>query len=59
MSFVEDFRKLQLSVPRIALVASDSENSAYTNYAYKNKNCYLVFGGHYYEDTIAPLYFDE
>jgi len=56
MSFVEDFKKLQLSQPRIALVASDSENSDYTNYAYKNKNCYLVFGGHYNEDTFYGQY---
>lgn len=56
MSFVDDFKKLQLSQPRIALVASDSENSDYTNYAYKNKNCYLVFGSHYNEDSFHLQY---
>lgn len=56
MSFIKDFEKLQLHAPRIALVASDSENSAYTNYAYKNKNCYLVFGGHYNEDALYSQY---
>lgn len=54
--FVEDLKKLQARQPRIALVSSDSENSAYTNYAYKNKNCYLVFGGHYNEDTLYSQY---
>lgn len=34
---------------RIALQFSQSENSEYTNYAFKNKNCYLVFGSHYNE----------
>lgn len=56
MSFLDDFKKLQLKTPRIALVASDSENSEYTNYAYKNKNCYLVIGGHYNEDTLYSQY---
>lgn len=56
MWFLEELKKLQLSQPRIALVSSDSENSAYTNYAYKNKNCYLVFGGHYNEDDLYTQY---
>lgn len=56
MSFIEDFRKLQLHQPRIALQMSDSENSAYTNYAFKNKNCYLVFGSHYNEDCYYLQY---
>ena len=43
-------------MPRITLVASNSENSDYTNYAYKNKNCYLVYGGHYNEDTLYSQY---
>jgi hypothetical protein len=56
MGFVEDFKKLQAEQPRIALVSSNSENSEYTNYAYKNKNCYLVFGGHYNEDVYHSQY---
>lgn len=56
MSFIKDFRELQSRSPRIALVSSDSENSEYTNYAYKNKNCYLVFGGHYNEDDMYTQY---
>lgn len=56
MSFLYDFRKLQLSQPRIALQFSQSENSDYTNYAFKNKNCYLVFGSHYNEDCYYLQY---
>lgn len=43
-------------MPRIALVSSQSENSDYTNYAFKNKNCYLVYGGHYNEDSLYSQY---
>lgn len=56
MWFIEELKKLQQEMPRIALVSSNSENSDYTNYAYKNKNCYLIFGGHYNEDTIYSQY---
>lgn len=56
MSFVDDFRRLQLARPRIALQMSNSENSDYTNYAFKNKNCYLVFGSHYNEDCYHLQY---
>ncbi|MEK7171283.1 MAG: hypothetical protein AAB739_00075 [Patescibacteria group bacterium] len=56
MSFVEEFKRLQLKQPRIALQFSQSENSDYTNYAFKNKNCYLVFGGHYNEDGLYGQY---
>ena len=45
--FFEQFRDLQLSVPRMALVNKHSENSAFTNHAADNKNCYMtatVFG---------------
>lgn len=56
MSFIEEFCKLQLKQPRIALQFSQSENSEYTNYAFKNKNCYLVFGSHYNEDCYHLQY---
>ncbi|MFA6528783.1 MAG: hypothetical protein WCT46_04550 [Candidatus Gracilibacteria bacterium] len=55
--FFEQFRELQLAVPRAALVNKQSENSAFTNHAGKNKNCYLsgcIFGSQdcYYSDWI-------
>ena len=56
MSFLEEFRELHLSSPRIALQMSDSFNSDYTNYAFKNENCYLVFGSHYNEDCYYLQY---
>lgn len=56
MWFIEEFKHLQEKMPRIALVSSYSENSDYTNYAYKNKNCYLIFGGHYCEDVLYSQY---
>lgn len=40
-SFFEQFRELQLAVPRVALVNKQSENSAYTNHSGRNRNCYL------------------
>lgn len=51
-SFWDQFRELQLSVPRLALVNKQSKNSHYTNHAGKNKNCYLsgcIFGS---EDVL-------
>ncbi len=39
--FFEQFRSLQLAVPRVALVNKQSENAYYTNHSGKNKNCYL------------------
>lgn len=45
--FFEQFRELQLEVPRLALVNKQSENAQYTNHAGQNKNCYLsgcIFG---------------
>jgi hypothetical protein len=39
--FFQQFRELQLQVPRVALVNKQSENAHYTNHSGKNKNCYL------------------
>lgn len=41
--FLDQFKELQLKVPRIALLSKNSENSEYTNHAGDNKNCYLSF----------------
>ncbi len=45
--FFEQFRELDLVVPRLALVNVNAENSDYCNMTYGNRNCYLVFGGDY------------
>lgn len=43
--FFEQFRELSLAVPRPALhkAYEFDENADYTNYAGRNKNCYLIF----------------
>lgn len=40
-TFFEQFRALQLVVPRLALVNKQSENSQFTNHSGKNKNCFM------------------
>ncbi|MEK7171346.1 MAG: hypothetical protein AAB739_00405 [Patescibacteria group bacterium] len=56
MPFVDDFKNLQLKTPRITIVNTNSENSAYTNYSTFNRNCYLVSGTHYSEDVYYTQY---
>ena len=56
--FFEQFRELQLEVPRLALVNKRSENAKFTNHAANNKNCYLsscVFDSEdiYYSDWVV------
>ncbi|PIR53468.1 hypothetical protein COU76_00960 [Candidatus Peregrinibacteria bacterium CG10_big_fil_rev_8_21_14_0_10_49_10] len=50
--FFEQFKELQLEVPRCALLNINPENSDYCNMCAGNKNCYLVFGGDYNEDSL-------
>jgi hypothetical protein len=54
--FFSQFAHLYKKVPRVALVNQASENSEYCNYAYRNKNCYLIFGSHYEEDCLYCVY---
>lgn len=56
MSFIEDFKQLQQKTPRLAIINTNSENSAYTNYSTFNRNCYLVSGTHYSEDVYHAQY---
>lgn len=42
-SFFEQFKELQLQVPRIALFNKNCINSDYTNHAGDSKDCYLSF----------------
>ncbi|OGJ50376.1 hypothetical protein A2335_02880 [Candidatus Peregrinibacteria bacterium RIFOXYB2_FULL_32_7] len=55
-SFFEQFKILYQKVPRISLMNQASENSEYANYAYRNKNCYMIFGSHYNEDSFYGSY---
>lgn len=54
--FFTQFRNLQLQVPRIALTNLNSENSDYCNMSDGNKNCYLIFGGDYNEDSLYGIF---
>ncbi len=56
MSFIDDFVALQKRTPRLAIINTNSENSAYTNYSTFNRNCYLVSGTHYSEDIYYSQY---
>ncbi|MBI2623185.1 MAG: hypothetical protein HYW65_01240 [Candidatus Liptonbacteria bacterium] len=48
--FFEQFSELMRAVPRRALYIDFASASDYTNWGVNLKNCYLVFGGHHYED---------
>ncbi|MBP9716038.1 MAG: hypothetical protein KBD48_02520 [Candidatus Pacebacteria bacterium] len=50
--FLEQFKKLQAKVPRIALLVIDSVRSDYTNNAGENKDCYLIFAAENNEDCM-------
>ncbi len=39
--FFDQFRELQLVVPRLSLINLNSENSEYTNHSSNNRNCYM------------------
>lgn len=41
--FFEQWRELQLKVPKINLFSKGGENVAYTNHATYNKDCYMLF----------------
>jgi len=51
-TFCEQYKELQLEVPRCALLNINPENSDYCNMCTDNKNCYLVFGGDFNEDAM-------
>lgn len=50
--FFAQYRELQLAVPRQALLNISPENSEFCNMCAGNKNCYLVIGGDYNEDSL-------
>ncbi|MFA6392982.1 MAG: hypothetical protein WCW54_02775 [Candidatus Paceibacterota bacterium] len=50
--FFEQFRELQIKVPRMALVVKNSPNCEYTNHASNSKNCYLTFALFNSEDVL-------
>jgi hypothetical protein len=56
--FFEQFKELQLKVPRVNALLMDNENTEYGNYAGFAKDCYLVFGSVYVENCYygSPYY---
>ena len=50
--FLEQFRELQLKVPRISSFVFQNTASEYVNGAAYNKNCYMIFRSDSNEDTL-------
>ena len=50
--FFEQFSELKCDVPMLGLTRINCENSDYCNMCGGNKNCYLVFGGDFNEETL-------
>jgi len=50
--FLEQFRELQLQVPRLYAFVFQNTNSEYTNGAAFNKNCYLIFVSDHNEESM-------
>jgi len=50
-SFLEQFKELQLSVPRLYAFVFNNVNSEYTNGSAFNKKCYLLFVSDHNEDS--------
>ncbi len=51
-SFFEQYKELQLKVPRLGLMAIQNVRSDYTNGSAENKDCYLIFAADYNEDCM-------
>ncbi|MBT4384585.1 hypothetical protein HOD30_02455 [Candidatus Peregrinibacteria bacterium] len=54
--FFEQYAELTARVPKMALVNVQGENSEYCNMSVGNKNCYLVFGGDFNEDSMYSIF---
>lgn len=50
--FFPQFAQLQLKVPRLALSNIKGVNSEFCNMTCNNKNCFLLFGGDFNEDSM-------
>lgn len=50
--FFDQFKELVNKVPNISVIIGDCENSEYTNFSWKNKNCYLVSASDFNEDSM-------
>ncbi len=50
--FFEQFKELQLKVPRVYALVVNNENSEYTNGSQSNKDCYMIFVSDHNEDSL-------
>lgn len=57
--FFEQFAELQRRVPRMGLMNGRGENSEYCHNCVELKNCYMVFGGDYVQDSLYSFYNDD
>jgi hypothetical protein len=58
-TFMEQFKELQLKVPRMSLNNISPENSEFCNYALSNKNSYLIFTGDFNEKSLYLRFSDH
>ena len=54
--FFEQFEELMNKVPRLSIINSQSQNSIYTNFSSRNKNCYFTFGMFFDEEVHYSHY---
>lgn len=54
--FFDQFQELRKLVPRIGLLNERAENSEFCNITTGNKNCYLVWGGDFNEDSFNSIF---
>jgi len=54
-TFFEQFKELQLKVPRIALLNKNSINSEYSNHGHDNKDCYLCASTLFSENVLYSV----
>lgn len=50
--FFEQFRELQLNVPRVSIIIAKNENSPYLNHCWNSKNSYMCFNMGFTEDAL-------
>lgn len=51
-TFFEQYKELQIKVPRLGMMCLNNVRSDYTNGSAENKDCYLVFAADYNEDCM-------
>jgi hypothetical protein len=51
-TFFEQYKELQIKVPRLGLAAFKNIRSDYTSGSAENKDCYLIFAADYNEDCL-------